>query len=84
MIPGVLDEAKVLYYSAEGDYGTVKYSDGMIYATISFFAICRYENDDTFYLFGCDDEMNVISDTVFHSAEECMTSFSPQIHWIPA
>ena len=33
-------------------------------------AICRYENDDSFYLFGCDAGWRVVTDTLHATIEE--------------
>ena len=33
-------------------------------------AICRYEDEDGYYLFGCDEDWNSVSDTWHESLEE--------------
>ncbi len=33
-------------------------------------AICQYENESSFYLFGCDEKWNTLTDTLHETLEE--------------
>ena len=44
--------------------------DGMIMARASGLAICHYEGEDGFYLFGCDENWNAVTDTLHDTVEE--------------
>lgn len=39
--------------------------------SICYLAICRYETE-RYYLFSCDDQMDVVGDSLWSSVEECM------------
>ena len=86
--PKVLDNASVLFYTPRASYGTVRYITGEIAEYICYLAICKYESDASFYLFGCNAEYEVVSDSVWGSAEECMRAASSfcdsVISWIEA
>ena len=71
MFPVYLDNAKVLYYTVKNDYGQVLYTDGSVASVICYYAICKYDNDDRIYLFGCDEKQEVVSDYECDSIEEC-------------
>ena len=49
-------------------------------------AICKYEKDVSFYLFGCNKDYEVVSDSLWESIEECMrmaeTSCNNAISWV--
>ncbi len=66
--PTELDGAKVLFYAllkqghrATGN--TRHYRDGGLVQGLSALAICRYDNEIGFYLFYCDDNWDVVTDT---------------------
>ncbi len=84
--PKILDNAKVLYFTPQSNYGTVYYTTGEIADYICYLAICKYENDNTFYLFGCNSDYDVVSDSSWGSIEECMriaqTTYNGLISWI--
>lgn len=86
--PEILDNAKVLYYAPKGAYGDVSYPTGDIAENICYLAICKYENDEEYYLFGCNADCEVVSDSLWESAEECMSvvrnSYDCDITWIEA
>lgn len=71
MFPKALDDSTVLYYTAKGDYGAVYSLTGEILDRICFLAICRYEKDNEYYLFGCDENYHVVSDSPWESVEKC-------------
>ena len=84
--PEILDNAKVLYYTPREHYGLVRYTTGEIADHICYLAICKYNNACTYYLFGCDKDYEVVSDSPWDSVEECMTvardSYDCDISWI--
>ncbi len=84
--PKLLDNASVLYYTPENGYAEVHYTTGEFAEHIRYFAICKYEDDTAFYLFGCNTEYEVVSDSSWMSVEECMriaeNSYDCAISWI--
>jgi len=89
MFPEKLDGADVLYYTAKGVFETVFYTTGEVFDHVKYFAICRYVNEENrYYLFGCNDNYDVICDSVWDSIAECMRSVnfscSCNIRWIKA
>ena len=84
--PKVLDEASVLYYTPPNCYGTVCYVAGEIADLICYLAIGQYEHETQYYLFGCNAEYEVVSDSPWESIEECMrvaqNSYDCTITWI--
>lgn len=72
MFPAALDGAQVLYYSSQGHYGVIRYTTGEIADHIRYFAICQYKDDESYYLFGCNEDYEVVSDTIWNSMNECM------------
>ena len=74
MFPDYLDNAKVLEYTDRGRYGyIIEYDENYVphHKEQYYLAIARYDNDDRFYLFGCDDHYEVMSDSLCDSPEEC-------------
>ena len=76
MFQNTLDNAKVLYYT-----------DGKVADYIKYLAICKYQNrKEEYYLFRCDENFEVVGDSVWNSIEECMevanTSYNGNIIWI--
>jgi hypothetical protein len=47
--------------------------DGAIQDSASGLAICQFDGDDAFYLFGCDSDWNVVTDTWHQSLEEAQS-----------
>lgn len=87
MFPEKLDGAKVLYYTPKDDYGNIYYSNGDIADSIHFLAICKYQNEkEEYYLFRCDENYEVVGDSVWNSADDCMktanSSHGGNILWI--
>lgn len=84
--PKVLDNACVLYYTLQDNYGTVCDTTGEIADYIRYLAICKYENDSQYYLFGCNAEYEVVTDSPWESIEQCMlvakNSHDRIISWI--
>lgn len=76
MFQNTLDNAKVLYYT-----------DGNVADYIKYLAICKYQNrKEEYYLFRCDENFEVVGDSVWNSIEECMgvanASYNGNIIWI--
>lgn len=85
MFPSSLDDAKVLYYTQEDDYGAIKYPNGEIADSYRYLAICKYENDDSYYLFCCNEDYEVVNDALWENVEKCMSiaySYKENIKWI--
>lgn len=74
MFPSELDGAKVLYYTPKGDYGAIRYPNGDIADNYKYLAICKYENDDKYYLFCCDEKYDVVTDWLYDNFEDCMSA----------
>ncbi|MBA3770700.1 MAG: hypothetical protein H0X08_09455 [Blastocatellia bacterium] len=43
---------------------------GTLMGPSSGLAICQYDNEDSFYLFGCDEDWNSVTDTWHATVEE--------------
>lgn len=69
--PKELDGAKVLYYTDRAVFEPVYHSGGAIAHNVSYLAICKYENDEAYYIFHCDESLDVVADDCFHSLEAC-------------
>ena len=87
MFPEILDNAKVLYYTPKDDYGKIYYINGEVADYIKYLAICKYLNGkEEYYLFRCDENFEVVGDSVWKSVDECMgvanSSYGGDIIWI--
>ena len=69
--PRELDGAKVLYYTDRGTFPPVYFSGGEMAHKIYYLAICKYENDEAYYLFHCDESLKVVADNCFQSVDTC-------------
>lgn len=72
--PQELDGAKVLFYSDRGDYAPVYRSGGGIAHRVAYLAICTYRGDEDFYIFHCDQSLNVVADDCLRSVDACKKS----------
>ena len=84
MFPIKLDGAIVLYYTSQDDYGYSIFPNGEIADHYRYLAICKYTKDDKYYLFCCDENYEVVSDTLHDSIEECMeiaSQYKENIVW---
>ena len=84
MFPIKLDGAIVLYYTSQDDYGYSIFPNGEIADHYRYLAICKYTNDDKYYLFCCDENYEVVSDALYNSVEECMviaSQYKENIVW---
>jgi hypothetical protein len=73
--PKQLDGANVLawtadLYNARPTARTTHRVAGDVLAPAAALAICQYDGDSQFYLFYCDDEWNVCTDTCHSSIDE--------------
>ncbi|HEY9501195.1 MAG TPA: hypothetical protein VIR01_06130 [Pyrinomonadaceae bacterium] len=73
--PETLDGAIVLLYTAIDNRhratGNCKQVvDGSVVAPVKNLAICKYDDDIGIYLFGCDQNWNVVTDTMHASMDE--------------
>ncbi len=86
MFPTELDNAKVLYYTPRGNYGTITELNGEVTDYYHYLAICAYPDDNNYYLFCCNKNYDVVSDWVDSSVENCMkvavSSYKENIQWI--
>ena len=86
MFPENLDGAKVLYYTQQDCYGETKLPNGEIADKYCYLVICKYSDDESYYLFCCNENYEVVSDSVWGSADECMniaaSSYKENILWI--
>lgn len=69
--PNELDGAKVLYYTERATFEPVYFPGGEIAHNVSYLAICKYDNDDEYYIFHCDESLDVVADDCFHDVEIC-------------
>ncbi|MBQ4282936.1 MAG: hypothetical protein IJB96_03300 [Lachnospira sp.] len=86
MFPDVLDGAKVLYFTPKDDYGVMYDTLGNVVAHFKYLSICKYDNSEGYYLFDCDENYEVVSDSVWESIEMCMSvarsSYGESLLWI--
>ena len=73
--PEELGEAKVLYYTSIDERhkptrNTVHRVNDNILGPAARLAICQYDTEKGFYLFYCDDEWEVMTDTYHFSLED--------------
>lgn len=60
--PKELDGAKVLYFTERGVFEPVYYPGGAVAHNVVYLAICQYDNDESYYLFHCDENLEVVAD----------------------
>ena len=86
MFPTELDNAKVLYYTPLGNYGSIRYPNGEGADYYHYLAICAYPDDNNYYLFCCNEDYEVVCDCLVRSIEECMEvaaqSYKENIYWM--
>ena len=66
-----IDGAKVIKYTHTGSFGYVEWNDGEE-KEIRILAICNYDDKEECYLFACDEQLNVLGDTLHDSIEDAM------------
>ena len=86
MFPTELDNAKVLFYTPQDNYGAIEYPNGEIADNYHYLAICTYPKYNNYYLFCCNENYEVVSDWYESSIEDCMKvaahSYKENICWI--
>ena len=81
--PDTLDGAKVFFWAQLPEKETLYYEDGGVWAEIAYYAICKYKNLETCYLFKCDGNFEVRSDWDFLSENDCKNVFGGEdLNWI--
>ena len=75
------------YYTPYDNFGEIYWDNGEIAHYVKYLAICVYPNkNNEFYLFCCDEQYDVVGDSLWDSIEMCMavanTSHGGQIIWI--
>ena len=76
-IPNEIDGAKVYYYlKIEKNHrptgNTKQIVNGELMRPAYGLAICKYDNQIGYYLFGCDENWQSITDTYHNSVEDAM------------
>lgn len=89
MFPKILDGAKVLYHTPKDSYGEIYYTTGELAEFVKYLAICQYPNaKEEYYLFRCNEECEVVGDSVWESIDKCMaianSTHGGNILWITA
>ena len=87
MFPKELNNARVLYYTPSDTYGQIYYENSDIISdNVTYLAICKYDKDNCYYLFYCNENYEVVTDDLFYSVEECKKSadlfYKGNITWI--
>ena len=87
MFPQELDGARILYYTADGDYGDIFTSRGEVVDCVRYMAIGQYPRDKKFYLFRCNKDYNVAVKWADKTLEESMARGAGarlDVQWIKA
>jgi hypothetical protein len=76
--PEIVGGAKVILYTRIDDRhrhtgNTKQIVGGAVLQPAHGLAICQYEGENSFYLFGCDEQWNSVSDTWHASVEDAMS-----------
>jgi len=75
--PELLDGAKVVRWSEiDGRHrptgGCRQIVNGVLQGQVAGVAICQYEGESAYYLFGCDPEWNTVTDTWHESLNDAL------------
>jgi hypothetical protein len=73
--PAFIDGARVLEWTPidkrhQATGRTSHVVDGRRVGPATALAICTYDRDRGFYLFGCDSDWNMVTDTLHHTLKE--------------
>ncbi len=82
--PVELDGAKVLYVTEAGEYRCLGFLDGSASDRYRYLAICKYDGDDSYYLFCCNENFEVENDWCHEDMKICMdvaTSYGKELIW---
>lgn len=63
IFPKTFDDANV-FYTPKDNFGCIYFDNGDIADYVYFFAICNYQNDDVYYLFTCNENYEVVGDSI--------------------
>lgn len=80
-VPKEIDGARVICYATRSetlDFGIVSQEDGRDVA-ITALVIAQYEGKNDFYVFACDENWQVLGDTV-HESQEKSTAFAKRYY----
>lgn len=67
----ILDGAEVIAISKKGNFGIVRCTDNSIEPiSIKYLAICKYDKDETIYMFLCNKKMEVEQDNTYDSVDD--------------
>ena len=71
--PKTIDGARVLFHTDRGKFDPVYYVGGSIADIVSYLAVCKYDNDNdnVYYLFHLNDDLEVVADEIYDSIEQC-------------
>lgn len=69
--PKTIDGANVLFHTDRGQFDPVCFVGGSIANIVSYLAVCKYDNDNVYYLFHLNDDLEVVADDCFDSIEQC-------------
>lgn len=69
--PKELDGAKVLYHTDRGAFDPVYYSGGAIAHHVFYLAVCKYSDDEDYYVFHCDENLEVVADDALPTMKAC-------------
>ena len=81
--PKELDGAKVLYFTEKGNFKPVCYPGGAVAHNVFYLALSKYDNDDSYYLFHLDENLEVVADDCWDSIEffkKYMNSYDVKWH----
>ncbi|UHA73747.1 hypothetical protein [Paenibacillus sp. 481] len=70
-MPEEIDGAKIIKRTCPGSFGYVEWESGEE-KEIKVLAICNYDDQEECYLFACDEQFNVLGDTLHASINEAM------------
>jgi hypothetical protein len=68
--PKKLDNANVILYTDNDDFGVLACADGSNPIPIRYLAICQYPNDKLYYLFLCNEQIEVETDDLCDTIDE--------------
>jgi hypothetical protein len=67
----ILDGAEVIAISKKGNFGIVRCRDNYSESiSIKYLAICKYDKDETIYMFLCNEKMEVEQDNTYDSVDD--------------
>ncbi len=66
-----IDGAEVIKYTKSKDFGFVEFENSKN-KQITVLAICNYDQKDVYYLFACDEQLNVLGDTLHYTVEDAV------------